>query len=257
MPVLAYRREPEAPPSPDVPAFQARALCLAWPGSSEAVLENIDLSYPQGGRIALVGANGAGKSTLLKALSGLLAPAGGSLEVLGRPPGALPSAVAYLPQRGEIDWHYPIDVEHFARTGAYPRAGWLRRTPGTEREKVLRALDQLDMLALRRRRVHELSGGQQQRLLLARTLVQGARLYLLDEPLNAVDRATRGIVERILARLLEEGRTVVMATHDLGRLEAEFDHAAYLADGAIIDAPPGAPDPCHTHAHEGAHPHAH
>lgn len=207
------------------------------------------LAFDQGGCIALVGPNGAGKSTLLKALAGVLPIGSGKLEVFGQPPGTRPLWTAYLAQRSEIDWRFPINVERLVLSGAYGRHGWLHRPGAEDRARTHEALNQLGLFALRHRQVGELSGGQQQRVLLARTLVQNAALLLLDEPLNAVDVQTRRMVDQCLERLRQEGRTVVIATHDLGRAEADFDHAVYLAEGRLVQTPPGAPDPCHGHHH--------
>jgi ABC-type Mn2+/Zn2+ transport system ATPase subunit len=101
-------------------------------------------------------------------------------------------------------------------------------------------LGRLALAALATRQLSELSGGQQQRVLLARALAQEADLLLLDEPLNAVDSETRQIVTELLDELRRQGRTVLIATHDIGRLEHEFDGALYLAEGRETPAPPGA-----------------
>ncbi len=244
-----YGTSADTVPPPEVPALTASRLEVAYPGQPEIALKGLTLSYRQGGTIALVGPNGAGKSTFLKALAGVLPIRSGHLEVFGQPPGSHPAWVAYLAQRADIDWRFPISVERLVLSGAYGRTGWLRRPAAAERDRVREALDQMGLYALRRRRVAELSGGQQQRVLFARTLVQNASLLLLDEPLNAVDAQTRKVVERCLERLRQEGRTILMATHDLGRFEGTFDHALYLVEGRAVESPPGAPDPCHDHVH--------
>lgn len=245
----AYGGVQTAVPPANVAALAATDLKVAYPDRQDLALRGLSLRVNQGGCIALVGPNGAGKSTFLKALAGVLPVRSGKLEVFGQAPGSQPAWVAYLEQRAELDWRFPISVERLVLSGAYGRTGWFRRPVAAERDRAREALDQMGLYALRHRRVGELSGGQQQRTLFARTLVQNASLLLLDEPLNAVDAQTRQVVERCLQRLRAEGRTVVMATHDLGRTEGAFDHAAYLVDGRRVDSPPGAPDPCHDPVH--------
>ena len=226
--------------APGAPALEARSVSAGYPGSPEPALRDVDLRVAAGSRWALVGHNGAGKSTLLKAAAGLLPVLGGALSIYGRPVGACHHRVAYLPQRGEIDWRFPVTVRRLALTGRYVHLGWLRRPSREDREIADRALDRMGVGRLADRQIGRLSGGQQQRVLLARALAQEADLLLLDEPLAAVDAETRDAVSDVLAGLQAEGKTVVMATHDLGRLEAEFDGALYLADGREATPPPGA-----------------
>lgn len=239
----------QTPDTEGVPAFEARGLTLAYPGAGRAALAAFDLRLERGSRTALVGANGAGKSTLLQAAAGVLPPTRGEIRVLGLPPAQARPLVAYLPQRTELDWDFPVTVERFVLTGRYVHLGWFRRPGRAERRKAREAMERLQIGGLARRLIGECSGGQQQRALLARALVQEAHLLLLDEPLNAVDAETRGVVEETLRQLAREARTVVMATHDLGRLDEAFDHAVYLSEGWAVEAPPGAPDPCHGHGH--------
>jgi len=118
--------------------------------------------------------------------------------------------------------------------------GWLNRPSGQDRAITDAMIAQLRLSDLADRQIGQLSGGQQQRALLARALAQEADLLLLDEPLNAVDADTRAIISEVLETLRGQGKTVIAATHDLGRLETDFDSAVYLADGREIAPPPGA-----------------
>lgn len=220
-------------------ALEIRNLSVAYPGARRLALRDVDLCVPVGARVALVGANGAGKSTLLKAIAGLLPARSGSILVYGNPPGACHHRVAYLAQRGEIDWHFPITVRRLVLTGRYVHLGWIKRPTRADWEIVDRMIELLGLSPLRNRQIAELSGGQQQRALLARALAQDADLLLLDEPLNAVDADTRAIITEVLENLRAHGKTVVTATHDLGRLETDFDGALYLAEGREVAAPPG------------------
>lgn len=215
-------------------------LAAVYPGTRQSALRGVSLQVPIGTRVALVGPNGAGKSTLLKVAAGLLQPTAGVVRIYGNSVGACHHRTAYLPQRGDIDWRFPVTVQRLVLTGRYVHLGWVAR-PGREDVRLAdAALDTLGLLDLRDRQIGQLSGGQQQRALLARALAQDADLLLLDEPLNAVDAETRGLVDAVLTMLSAKGKTVVTATHDLGRLEFEYDGALYLSEGREVAPPPGA-----------------
>ncbi len=220
-------------------ALEIRDLSVAYPGTRHLALRDVSLCVPVGARVALVGANGAGKSTLLKAIAGLLPARSGSILIYGNPPGACHHRVAYLAQRGEIDWHFPITVRKLVLTGRYVHLGWIKRPTRSDWEIVDQMIALLGLTHLRDRQIAQLSGGQQQRALLARALAQDADLLLLDEPLNAVDADTRAIITEVLDNLRASNKTVLSATHDLGRLETDFDGALYLAEGREAAPPPG------------------
>lgn len=226
--------------TPGAPALELRDLMVRYPGTSQYSLKGVSLRVPAGARVALVGANGAGKSTLLKAVAGLLPVQSGEVRVYGNPVGACHHRVAYLPQRGEIDWRFPISLKRLVMTGRYVHLGWLKRPRREDRIIVDEMIARLGLSALAERQIGQLSGGQQQRTMLARALAQEADLILLDEPLNAIDADTRRVIIEVLATLSQERKTVVSATHDLGRLETDFDDAVYLTEGQQVTPPPGA-----------------
>jgi ABC-type Mn2+/Zn2+ transport system ATPase subunit len=243
MMTLPYRREPcHGQSVPGEAAVSIRDLTVVLPGSDRLALDGISLTVPAGSRIALVGPNGAGKSTLLKAIVGLLKPRSGSILIKGMPVRSCLHGVAYLPQRGEIDWRFPMTVHTMIETGRYVHLGWIRRPGPADRDLVEREIGRLRLDDLADRQIGQLSGGQQQRTMLARALVQGADLLLLDEPMNAVDADTRQILTEVLNELRTEGRTAIIATHDLDRLVNTFDDVLYLSDGrqmSTTDAAPG------------------
>jgi len=239
-PRLPYRGRRYAEPVPGAAALEARALSVAYPSVATAALEDLNFRVPVGARVALVGPNGAGKSTLLRAAAGLLPAAAGDIRIYGQRAGACHHRVAYLPQRGELDWGFPISVRGLVLTGRYVHLGWLRRPGPLDRRAAQEMMDRLGIASLAERQIGELSGGQQQRAMLARALAQDADLLLLDEPLNAVDADTRAVMAEVLEDLKGKGKTVLVATHDLGRLETEFDGALYLCDGRETPPPPGA-----------------
>ncbi len=205
-----------------------------YAGAAHLALSGVSLRVRWGTCFALVGPNGAGKSTLLKVIAGLLPVQAGDLRVLGHEVGACRAAIAYLPQRSEIDWSFPISVRRLVLSGRYPHLGWLRLPSREDWRVVDAALDQVGLRDLAERQIGELSGGQQQRVLLARALAQDATLLLLDEPLNAVDVTTQRIISEVLHALVQRGKTVIVATHDLDRVQREFDDALFLSEGRVV-----------------------
>ncbi len=227
----------DTPIAPAAWALETEALCTQYPGTLQLALDRVTCRIPIGARIALVGNNGAGKSTFIKIVAGLLPLSSGSLQVYGQPVGACYHRVAYLPQRSQIDWAFPISVQRLVLTGRYVHLGWLRRPKASDVELVSETLDSLGLSALAARQIGELSGGQQQRTLLARALVQEADLLLLDEPLTAVDVDTQGLIANVFHQLQQQGKTLIVATHDHDQIEQDFDGALYLQDGREIPPP--------------------
>ncbi len=231
---------------PGAPALALRSLSARYPGERRLALEGIELEVAAGARVAVVGPNGAGKSTLLKVVAGLLPAAAGDIRLYGQPEAMFHHRVAYLPQRSELDWRFPVTVRRLVLTGRYVHLGWLQRPGRADEEIVDGVLRRLRLEELAGRQVGQLSGGQQQRALLGRALAQEADLLLLDEPLNAVDTETRAVMAEVLDELRRRRRTVLVATHDIGRMDTEFDDALYLSEGRDAGAdrhapPPGAP----------------
>lgn len=237
-PRFPYSRGRHADPVPEAPALATDRLSVCYPGTGRGALRDVSVRAGRGSRVALVGPNGAGKSTLLKAVAGLLPVATGDIRIYGNPVGACHHRVAYLPQRGDIDWTFPIPVSRFVLAGRYVHLGWFRRPGARDRAIVSAVLARLGLAGLADWQIGRLSGGQQQRALLARALAQGADLLLLDEPLNAVDAETRDVMYQLLAELKAEGKTLVVATHDLGRLAHAFDATVHLQTGSLVH-PPG------------------
>jgi ABC-type Mn2+/Zn2+ transport system ATPase subunit len=237
---LWYSRRRHAPPLADAPALRLRGLRVAHPGAPTAALESCTLEVSSASRVALVGPNGAGKSTLLKAVAGLLPAQAGSIAIFGLPVGACHHRVAYLPQRGEIDWRFPVTLRRLVLGGRYVHLGWLRGPSAADRAIADEMIERLGLGHLAERQIGELSGGQQQRALLARALAQEADLLLLDEPFNAVDAATRARIVAILDEQQRAGKTALVATHDLDRLSEEFDRVVTLRDGRLAGDVPAA-----------------
>jgi manganese/iron transport system ATP-binding protein len=216
--------------------FELRAVSVLYGG--RLALDSVSLSVPHGAQVAVVGPNGAGKSTLFKALVGLLPLRSGEMLIDGHPRGEYHERIAYVPQREEVDWRFPVSVSDVVAMGRYGRRGWLRRLSAADRELVVRSLEQLGISDLGQRPIGELSGGQQQRVFLARALAQEPRLLLLDEPFTGVDVATREATLDLLVGLRARAVTVLVSTHDLDLAAARFDEVVLLNSRLISAGPP-------------------
>jgi manganese/zinc/iron transport system ATP- binding protein len=230
---LFYSNRCYADVTPGAPAVSVRGVSAVHPGANEPAIHAVSLDVMAGTRVALVGPNGAGKSTLLKVVAGLLPTRGGEVKIYGLPVGGCHHRTAYLPQRGEIDWRFPITLRRLVLTGRYAHLGWLRRPSQRDWAIADEMIDRLGLSSLAERQIGDLSGGQQQRALLARALTQEAQMLLLDEPFNAVDADTRDVIVEVLAGLKSQGKTAIVSTHDLDRLQADFDRVVTLRDGRV------------------------
>jgi manganese transport system ATP-binding protein len=177
-----------------------------------------------GEALGIVGPNGSGKSTLLKTIAGLLTPSSGELEVLGSPPRRLaPGTIAYVPQVEAVDWSFPATVWDVVAMGRFAHLRFWERFGDHDRAAVQRALEMVNIGHLRERHIAHLSGGQQQRVFVARAIAQEPKLLLLDEPTTGVDAATEDTLCAIVRELVHEGLPVMVATHDLDRVDEWFD----------------------------------
>jgi manganese/zinc/iron transport system ATP- binding protein len=216
-------------------ALEVEDLTVAY--GERPALWDVDLEVPAGTLMAIVGPNGAGKTTLIRAVLGLLKPAAGSVRVFGRPYDEQRRLVAYVPQRGSVDWDFPTDVLDVVTMGRYGSLGWLRRPGRSDREAALMALDHVGLLHLAGRQIGQLSGGQQQRVFLARALVQDAQVYLMDEPFQGVDATSERAIVTLLQELRSQGRTVVAVHHDLQTVAEYFDAVTLLNVRRVASGP--------------------
>ena len=193
-----------------------------------AVLWDIDLDVPEGVRCAIIGPNGAGKSTLLKGILGLEKPVAGFVRLWGQPIDKVRSRIAYVPQRGAVNWDFPTTVFDVVLMGRYVHIGLMRRPGRADREKAKEALAEMKLSELADRQISELSGGQKQRVFIARALAQESDLYIMDEPLAGVDETTERIVMDKFVALQKEKKTVIAVHHDLSTLDDYFDYLVVL-----------------------------
>lgn len=209
----------------------ASALVLKNVGVSyygKPAIQGIDLTVETGNILGIIGPNGAGKSTLLKALLNLVPIDRGSIEILGSTLKENRKKIAYVPQRSEFDWDFPIHVLDAVLIGTYPNLGLLKRPKKRDREWAYACLEKVGMEAFAGRQIGELSGGQQQRVFLARALAQNADLFFLDEPFVGIDVASEETIIDLLKDLGHQGKTVVVIHHDLSKANDYFDQLLLL-----------------------------
>lgn len=201
-------------------------------------LRQVSFQVPHGGQVAIVGPNGAGKSTLFKVLVGLLSLRSGRILIHGQPLGQHKDCVAYIPQREEVDWRFPVTVADVVLMGRYGRQGWFGRPSAADRAAVQRCMEQLGIEHLAGRSIGELSGGQQQRVFLARALAQEPHILLLDEPFTGVDATTQEAILTLLDELRRQGVTAMVSTHDLNLAARRFEQVLLLNRELIAFGPP-------------------
>lgn len=201
------------------------------------VLDGVSFSVAHGGQVAVVGPNGAGKSTLFKALVGLLPLRSGGVLIHGKPLGHHLDTVAYVPQRGEVDWHFPVSVEDVVMMGRYRHSGGMKTSRQAERAAIATALEQMGITPLARKSIGDLSGGQQQRVFLARALAQRPHILLMDEPFSGVDVTTQEVTLDLLQQLKTQMVTVLVSTHDLNMAAERFETTLLLNRGVIAYGP--------------------
>jgi ABC-type Mn2+/Zn2+ transport system ATPase subunit len=197
------------------------------------VLRDLTLQVPHGGQVAVVGPNGAGKSTLFKVLVGLLPLRAGRILIHGRALGSHLDCVAYVPQREEVDWRFPVTVSDVVMMGRFGKQGWLKRPGRDDQAIVMRSLEQMGIAGLAKHSISELSGGQQQRVFLARALAQEPHILLMDEPFTGVDVSTQESTLMLLEQLQQQQVTVMVSTHDLTMAMQRFDQILLLNKSLI------------------------
>ena len=215
-------------------SLEADGVTVTYP-SGQTALRDASLRLAGGTICALVGVNGSGKSTLFKALMGFLVPARGTVRVAGQPVREAQKKgwVAYVPQAEEVDWTFPVSVADVVMMGRYGRMSFLRIPRAADRAAVEESLRRVGMWDLRERQIGELSGGQKKRVFVARALAQGGRIILLDEPFTGVDVGTEEAIVALLRELREEGRLVLVSTHNLGSVP-EFCDQVVLINRTVL-----------------------
>tara|TARA_Y100000310_G_scaffold246052_1_gene251163 strand:- start:4631 stop:5371 length:741 start_codon:yes stop_codon:yes gene_type:complete len=202
-------------------AIDVKNLTVSY--DKNPVIRSISASIKPKQVVGVIGPNGAGKSTFLKAIMGLLQLDSGSISVFGENISKARDKVAYVPQRSEIDWDFPVIVRDVVMMGRYKHLGWVRKPKKEDHKIVDESLQQLGMQDFSERQIGELSGGQQQRVFLARALAQQTDILMLDEPFVGVDAATENSILDLMGKLKDVGKTIVVVNHDLSNVVKRYD----------------------------------
>ena len=203
--------------------------------NGHTALKDASFEIPTGTIAALVGVNGSGKSTLFKAIMGFVHLAQGSISILGQPTrqALRRNQVSYVPQSEDVDWTFPVLVEDVVMMGRFGHMGMLRIASKADKQAVDYALERVGMIEYRHRQIGELSGGQKKRVFLARSIAQDGQVILLDEPFTGVDVKTEEQIIQLLRELRNEGRTMLVSTHNLGAVTDYCDYTV-LVKGTIL-----------------------
>ncbi|MBC7963650.1 MAG: metal ABC transporter ATP-binding protein [Steroidobacteraceae bacterium] len=220
------------------PIIEVRHLTVSY-GTRPALLD-VSVSIEPDQLVGVIGPNGSGKSTLIKVILGFIRPDVGEVFIAGQDVQKAKGRVAYVPQRGAVDWDFPITVREVALMGRYQQIPWHRSPRKEDRDAALEALEMVRMSDFADRQIGQLSGGQQQRVFLARALAQGADILLLDEPFAGVDAATERAILEVLERAKAAGKTLVVVHHDLTTAAEYFDKLILIKQRLYAYGPPRA-----------------
>lgn len=220
------------------PVIEVRHLTVSY-GPKPALLD-MTLSIEKGLLVGVIGPNGAGKSTFIKAILGFVHRDVGDVLIEGVDAEKAKGRVAYVPQRGAVDWDFPVTVGEVALMGRYHKTPWYRSFAAEDERVVREALDMVRMSEFTDRQIGQLSGGQQQRVFMARALAQGADILLLDEPFSGVDASTERAILEVLERARSAGKTLVVVHHDLTTAAEYFDRLALIKQRLFAYGPPEA-----------------
>ena len=216
--------------------LEVENLAVTYRGLS--ALKGVTFTIYPGELVGLIGPNGAGKSTMVKAMLGLL-PASNGVVTFGRKPlKQQRQQVAYVPQRSQIDWDYPVTVWNVVMMARTMYTSWFCGSSRRSRELVEDALQRVQMWEMRHRQIGELSGGQQQRVFLARAIAQQAELFLFDEPFTGIDKKTEAIIFEIFSELKAEGKTLLVSSHQWGDALTQYDRLLLLNQQLIASGIP-------------------
>ena len=219
----------------DKTAIEAHNLTVSY--NRRPVLWNVDFELPAGQVIGIIGPNGSGKTTLLKAIMDLVKKSSGYVKLFDQDLEEVRERISYVPQRESVDWDFPASVMDVVLMGRYRKNKLLKRLSKADRDLAAEALEKVNMLEYSNRQISQLSGGQQQRVFIARSLAQGADLYIMDEPFVGVDAATEEAIMLLMQEMKKEGKTVVVVHHDLQTAKLYFDWIVLLNTRLVASGP--------------------
>lgn len=203
------------------PVISVKDLTVAY--HEKPVIWDLDFQVPAKTLLGIVGPNGSGKTTLLKSILGIVKPTTGTITIFDKPYSQFEHNIAYVPQKSSVDWNFPTDVFDVVLMGRYGKLGWFSRPSIQDKEIAWQALEMVQMKEFAHRQISQLSGGQQQRVFLARALAQQADIFILDEPFVGIDIVTEKLILKVLQKLRNKGKTILVVHHDLSTVKKYFD----------------------------------
>ena len=201
--------------------------CCVQLGNTQ-VLDDVTFSITKGKKVAVVGPNGGGKSTLFNALAGLVPVVNGSLKINGLSPQDAKGSISYVPQRDLINRNFPLSVKQVVEMGLVSKNSLNLFSRKQINLKIKEALENVGLSEKINQNINNLSGGQFQRVLIARGLAQDADILLLDEAFSAVDVGAQEDIMSLISDINLDGKTILVATHDINNLEEKFDEVLCL-----------------------------
>lgn len=216
-------------------AISTKNLSVAY--NDKPVIWKLNIDVEKGSRTAIVGPNGAGKSTLIKAVMQLIKPVSGKSYIAGSTHKSALKQVAYVPQKGEVNWDFPATVFDVVLMGRYVHKGLFKRPDKKDKVLALAALETMKMTQFKDRQISELSGGQRQRVFLARAIAHDASIYIMDEPLQGIDITTEKLIISTMKKLQAEGKTFLVVHHNLTTVPDYFNRVIILNKEIIADGP--------------------
>lgn len=205
--------------------IQVDNLSVNYAGNK--AIHDIDLTIPTGHITGIIGPNGAGKSTLVKSLLGLI-DYQGTVTFGEKKLKQVQKNIAYVEQRQELDLSFPINVFDTVLLGTYPKLGLIKHPGKKEKQLAQEALETVDMQHYSHRQIGELSGGQLQRVFIARAIAQQPDWFFLDEPFVGIDVVSEEVIVKVLKKLRDEGKSMVIVHHDLSKVTEYFDYLIML-----------------------------
>ena len=191
-------------------------------------LLNINMDVPTGVLLAVLGPNNSGKTTLLKTIAGIEKPSAGNVFVFSRPTRPLKNNVAYVPARNAVNWDFPINLYDLVYMGSYNRIKQKNSEKKKDKVLTMESLERLGLEKIYKKNICDLTRGEKYRALIARSLVQDAEVYIMDDPIVAVDEESINIIVEVLQELRHKKKTVIVSHHDFVTIPRYFDMAALL-----------------------------
>ncbi|MFZ1635655.1 MAG: metal ABC transporter ATP-binding protein [Chitinophagales bacterium] len=218
-----------------IPAIEVHDVTVSY--NRKPALWGIDFEVPEGKLVGIIGPNGAGKSTMIKAMMDLNSLDSGYVKLFGKNINEVRDRVAYVPQRGSVDWDFPASVLDVVLMGRYGKKGLFKRINKADKAMAMECLEKVNMQQYINRQISQLSGGQQQRVFIARSLAQEADLYFMDEPFAGIDATTEKTIFDLLLKMRAEGKTILVVHHDLQSAYEYFDWIILLNTQLIASGP--------------------